>query len=103
MEILFLVWVLFIRGAMTKEEISKFVESLPNVDKDSYFYSPVHFEGKDRYIYVLAKEGTNTNEYLLDTGEVVKGAARVVFKDQVETHIGLGYTYLGIGLLHKKI
>jgi hypothetical protein len=32
--------------SMTKEEISKFVESLPNVDKDSYFYSPVHYEGQ---------------------------------------------------------
>ena len=89
--------------SMTKEEISKFVNNLPNVDKDSYFYSPVHYEGKDRYVYVLAKERANTREYLLDTGEVVKGATRVVFKDQVETHIGLGYTYLGIGLLHKKI
>lgn len=89
--------------SMTKEEISKFVNSLPNVNKDNYFYSPVHYEGKDRYGYVLTKERANTREYLLDTGEVVKGATRVVFKDEVETHIGLGYTYLGIGLLHKKI
>ena len=89
--------------SMTKEEIRKFVDSLPNVDKDSYFYSPVHYVGKDRYVYVLAREGDNTMECLLDTGEVVEGAAGVVFKDQVETHIGLGYTYLGIGLLHKKI
>ena len=88
---------------MTKEEISKFVVSLPNVYCNDYFPSPAHPAGKDKYLHVVAKEGHNRKEYLLNTGEVVKGTARVVFKDQVETHIGLGYTYLGIGLLHKKI
>ena len=100
MEILFLVWVLFIRGAMTKEEISKFVESLPNVDKDSYFYSPVHFEGKDRYVYVLAKERDNTIEYLLDTGEVVRGDRMLSLNSLKGCLLRDEYIYKGIGVFH---
>lgn len=87
---------------MTKEEADCFINKLPVLDI-KYFPSSAHADGRDTYAYVLAKEGCNRKEYLLETGEVVKGATRVVFKDQVETHIGLGYTYLGIGLLHKEV
>ena len=90
---------------MTNEEL---VASLPNLSEKT-FYSPTNIyigeAGKDsyQYVYSLPEREYPPYKYLLDTGEVVKGATRVVFKDQVETHIGLGYTYLGIGLLHKKI
>ena len=88
--------------SMTKEEISKFVESLPNVYCNDYFPSPAHPAGKDKYLHVVAKEGHNRKEYLLNTGEVVKGTERTESRRDVESYLGNGCTYLGIGILHKR-
>jgi hypothetical protein len=87
---------------MTNEEL---VTSLPRLSKETFYTGVDKFINNDsyQYVYSLPEKVYTPYKYLLTTGEVVKGAARVVFKDQVETHIGLGYTYLGIGLLHKKI
>lgn len=88
---------------MTKEEISKFVDSLPDVYCNEYFPSPAHPAGKDRYLHAVAKEGYNRKEYLLNTGEVIKGTERTESRTDVESYLSNGCTYLGIGLLHKKI
>lgn len=88
---------------MTKEEISKFVESLPSTYHNDYFPSPAHPAGKDRYLHAVAKEGCNRKEYLLNTGEIVKGTERTASRTDVESYLSNGCTYLGIGILHKKI
>ena len=87
---------------MTREEIREFVESLPNVYYNKYFPSPAHPAGKDKYLYAVAKEGCNRKEYLLNTGEIVRGAERTISRRDVESYLGNGWTYLGIGILHKE-
>lgn len=83
---------------MKGQELEDFIDTLPDIAVYTHVRETVGQE-----CYAISGGPNSEYEILLDTGEVVKGAARVVFKDQVETHIGLGYTYLGIGLLHKKI
>jgi len=87
---------------MTKEDIKELVSKIPELDY-SYFPNPIHGAEVDRYCYIVYKEKLTTNEYLSSTGEVVRGVARTSTKQGLTTYIENGYTYLGIGILHKKI
>ena len=87
---------------MTKEEIKELVSKLPDVDYAS-FPNPIHGAEVDKYCYIVYKEGLTTNEYLSSTGEIIRGVARTSTRQGLTTYIENGYTYLGIGILHKKI
>lgn len=87
---------------MTKEEADCFINKLPVLDI-KYFPSPAHPAGKDRYLHAVAKEGCNRKEYLLNTGEIVKGTERTASRTDVESYLSNGCTYLGIGILHKEV
>ena len=87
---------------MTKEEIKELVSKLPDVDYAS-FPNPIHGAERDRYCYIVYKEGLTTNEYLSSTGEIIRGVARTSTRQGLTNYIESGYTYLGMGILHKKI
>jgi len=87
---------------MTKEEIKELVSNLPDVE-DAGFPNPIHGAEVDKYCYIVYKEKLTTNEYLSSTGEVVRGVARTSTRQGLTIYIENGYTYLGIGILHKKI
>jgi len=87
---------------MTKEEIKELVSKLPDVEYTG-FPNPIHGAERDRYCYIVYKEGLTTNEYLSSTGEIIRGVARTSTRQGLTTYIENGYTYLGIGILHKKI
>lgn len=83
---------------MTDEEIDK----LPELDLKE-IPNPACPSGRDKYLFVLASENKEYNhfEYLLTTGEVVKGYDRYPTKD-VDYFLNAGYICLGIGILHKR-
>ena len=83
---------------MTSEEIDK----LPELDLKE-IPNPTRLGGKDIYLYVLADERKSANwcEYLLTTGEVVKGTGRY-FKEELKHILNCGFTYKGIGILHRR-
>ena len=87
---------------MTKEEIKELVSKLPNVEY-TFFLNPIHRTGRDKYSYIVYKEGLTTNEYLSSTGEIIRGVARAATMQGLTNYIESGYTYLGMGILHKKI
>ena len=87
---------------MTKEEIKELVSKLPDVEYTT-FLNPVHGTERDRYCYIVYKEGLTTNEYLSSTGEIIRGVARTSTRQGLTNYIESGYTYLGMGILHKKI
>jgi hypothetical protein len=66
---------------------------------------PETIEGaeRDRYCYIVYKERLSTNEYLSSAGEIIRGVARTSTMQGLTNYIESGYTYLGIGILHKKI
>lgn len=87
---------------MTKEEIEDLVSKLPAVEYTT-FPNPIHNAERDRYCYIVYKEGLGTNEYLSSTGEIILGTARTLSISALVSYLQDGYTYLGMGILHKKI
>ena len=87
---------------MTKEDIKELVSKLPDVE-DAGFSNPIHGAERDRYCYIVYKEGLSTNEYLSSAGEIIRGVTRTTTKYGLTTYLQNGYTYLGRGILHKRI
>ena len=87
---------------MTKEEIEELVSKLPDVEYTT-FLNPVHDTERGRYCYIVYKEGLSTNEYISSAGEIIRGVARTATMQGLTNYIESGYTYLGMGILHKRI
>lgn len=87
---------------MTKEDIKELVSKVPELDYAG-FPNPIHGAERDRYCYIVYKEGLSTNEYLSSAGEIIRGVTRTTTKQGLTTYLQNGYTYLGTGILHKKI
>ena len=87
---------------MTKEEIKELVSKLPDVE-DAGFSNPIHGAERDRYCYIVYREGLSTNEYLSSAGEIIRGVARTATRQGLTNYIESGFTYLGRGILHKRI
>ena len=87
---------------MTKEEIKELVSKLPDVE-DAGFSNPIHGAERDSYCYIVYKEGLSTNEYISSAGEIIRGVARTATMQGLTNYIESGYTYLGMGILHKRI
>ena len=94
-----MVWVLFIRGAMTKEEIDKFIDELPDLQKNQHYI--FNYAGS-KYLF----------EYLLPTGELlVASDGLCMATDAVEAKSRLkhymekpGYgPCMGIGYYHRLV
>ena len=87
---------------MTKEDIKELVSKVPELDYAS-FHNPIHGAEVDKYCYIVYKEGLSTNEYLSSAGEIIRGVARTATMQGLTTYLQNGYTYLGMGILHKRI
>jgi hypothetical protein len=87
---------------MTKEDIKELVSKVPELDYAS-FPNPIHGAEVDKYCYIVYKEGLSTNEYLSSAGEIIRGVARTSTMQGLTNYIESGYTYLGMGILHKRI
>lgn len=87
---------------MTKEDIKELVSKVPELDYAS-FPNPIHGAEVDKYCYIVYKEGLSTNEYLSSAGEIIRGVARTATRQGLTNYIESGYTYLGMGILHKRI
>lgn len=87
---------------MTKEDIKELVSKVPELDYAS-FPNPIHGAEVDKYCYIVYKEGLSTNEYLSSAGEIIRGVARTATMQGLTNYIESGYTYLGMGILHKRI
>ena len=76
---------------MTKEEIDKLVDNLPDLQ---YSY--------DRY--VIVKEGVTVQfEYLLTDGTLFTSNNSVWNKGLLKEKLMEGYRYIGLGYFHKEI
>jgi len=87
---------------MTKEDIKELVSKVPELDYAS-FPNPIHGAEVDKYCYIVYKEGLSTNEYLSSAGEIIRGVARTATRQGLTNYIESGFTYLGRGILHKRI
>ena len=87
---------------MTKEDIKELVSKVPELDYAS-FPNPIHGAEVDKYCYIVYKEGLSTNEYLSSAGQIIRGVARTATMQGLTNYIESGYTYLGMGILHKRI
>lgn len=85
---------------MTKEEVDKFVDNLPELGR-LRFRTGIGYD--DRYMYVFREEGKLHYTYLLNTGELVDGTYRTDSKTLLKRKMRDGATYVGIGILHIYI
>ena len=76
---------------MTKEEIDKLVNNLPNLTCN-----------QGRYVIVM-EGGRQCFEYLLEDGTLIKSDNGTWSKLSLKHRLEEGYRYIGLGYFHKEI